>query len=158
MLIEMYKHKFLVRRKSFVWSDLYTYYGDNFPKAILQQISATITDLNGHHQNFQKDSWLRVLHSCHKQSMLQLRPVEETPALPAAMLFKKKNSRMINNTRPLNGSSLFFRHTDHLGSRGDGVTIAINNIVLYTEMLQECLGIVCKHLSHRRVLTSKLLN
>lgn len=65
---------------------------------------------------------------------------------------------MTNSTRPLNGSPLFFRHIDYLGSRGDGVTIAISNILLYTEMLQECLGIVRKHLGHRRVLASELLN
>ena len=85
-MIEMYKLKFLVRQKPFVWSDLYILLRRHFPKAILQ-ISTTITGLNDHHQNFQKGSWLRVPHSCHKQSMLQLRPVEETPALPTAMLF-----------------------------------------------------------------------
>jgi len=46
----------------------------HFPKAILQQISTTATDHL--HQSFQKDSWLQVPHSCHKQSMLQLPPVE----------------------------------------------------------------------------------
>ena len=79
----MYKHKFLVRRKSFVWSDLFTYYGDISQKLYI--ISTTVT-----HLHFQKDSWLRVPHSSQKRSMLQLLPVERTPALPAAMLFNKK--------------------------------------------------------------------
>jgi len=52
-----------------------------FPQSYTQ-LSTTVTDLNGHHKNFQKDSWLQVPHSCHKQNMLLLRPVEETPALP----------------------------------------------------------------------------
>ena len=71
---------------------IYIHITATFPKSYTQ-LSTTVTDLNGHHHNFQKDSWQRVPHSCHKQSMLQLHPVEETPALPAAMSFNQKNAQ-----------------------------------------------------------------
>jgi hypothetical protein len=90
MMVAMYKH--IYNLTIFFCGRIYILQR-HFPKAILQQLNTTVTDLNDHHQNFQKGSWLRVPHSCHKRNMLLLRPVEGTPALPAAIIFKNKSNQ-----------------------------------------------------------------